>query len=176
MLSGRNTTIREGIANAGSHAGSIGGLAVTFVIIGTAQSVIANLFQENSSVVSIWGVIAVVLYLGILFVTTILVYEEKSLIGAIMGSISLFRKTWGEILLCCFFLGLFFSAVASVSLLPIVSIGFPSGDRVSLGATVALYEFVLLVAIMIGTTVMGILLTGLYTFAKTGNIPRAFYR
>jgi hypothetical protein len=100
--------------------------------------------------------------------------EVLHFIGAIRESLSLFRKTWGEILLCCFFFGLFFSAVASISLLPMIAVGVPSGDRVSLGITIALYEFVLLLALMIGTTVIGILLMGLYTCAKTGRTPEAF--
>jgi hypothetical protein len=101
------------------------------------------------------------------------VWREES-VRCDQGIVIAFRKTWGEILLCCFFFGLFFSAVASISLLPMIAVGVPSGDRVSLGITVALYEFVLLLALMIGTTVVGILLMGLYTCAKTGQIPEAF--
>jgi hypothetical protein len=176
LLSGRAATIREGLSNARSHVRSIAGWAVVFAIVGTVQSVLTNLYPENFSLVVISGIVVVFLYLVTLFVIPIFVFEEKSLIGATMGSLSLFRKTWGEILLCCFFFGLLFYAVAFISLLPMVIIGFPSGDRVSLGVTVALYEFVLLIAIMIGTTVIGILLIGLYTFAKTGRMPEAFLR
>jgi len=176
LLSGRSATIHEGLSNARSHVRSIAGWAVVFTIVGTVQSVLTNLYPENFSLVVISGIIVVFLYLVTLFVIPIFVFEEKSLIGAIKGSLWLFRKTWGEILLCCFFFSLLFYAVAFVSLLPMVIIGFPSGDRVSLGVTVALYEFVLLIAIMIGTTVIGILLIGLYTFAKTGRMPEAFLR
>ena len=140
------------------------------------QSVLINLYPENFSLVVISGIIVVFLYLVTLFVIPIFVFEENRLIGAIMGSLSLFRKIWGEILLCCFFFGLLFFAVAFVSLLPVISIGFPSRDPVFLGVTVALYEFVLLIAIMISTTVIGILLMGLYTFAKTSRMPEGFLR
>ena len=86
------------------------------------------------------------------------------------------ERPGGEILFCCFFFGLLFFAVAFISLLPLIRIGFPSWDPVFLGITVALYELVLLIAIMIGTTVIGILLMSLYSFAKTGRMPDGFLR
>jgi len=174
LFSGRTTTIREGLTSAGSHLGSITGWAVVFAIMGTAQPVILNRYPGNFSLVIISGIIIVFLYLATFFVIPILVFEDKSLIGAIAGSLALFRRTWGEILLCCFFFGLLFFAVAFVSLLPVAIIGFPSGNTLFLGITVALFEFVLLVAIVIGTTVIGILTIGLYSFAKTGRLPGMF--
>jgi hypothetical protein len=176
LLSGRAATVRDGLSNARDHLGSIAGWAVVFSIIGTIQSALVSLYPENFSLVVISGIIVVCLYLGTLLGIPVFVFEEKSLIGAIMGSLSLFRKTWGEILVCCFFFGLLFFAIAFVSLLPVISIGFPSDNPLFLGITVALYEFVLLVAIVIGTTVIGILLIGLYTFAKTGQMPGTFLR
>ena len=176
LLSGRAATVRDGLSNARGHLGSIAGWAVVFSIVGTAQSALVSLYPENFTLVVISGIIVVCLYLVTLLGIPVFVFEEKSLIGAIMGSLSLFRKTWGEILLCSFFFGLFFFAVVFVSLLPMISIGFPSANPLFFGITVALYEFVLLVAIVIGTTVIGILLLGAYTFAKTGRMPEAFLR
>jgi hypothetical protein len=176
LLSNLTATIHEGLSNARRHIGSIAGWAVVFAIVGTAQSILLNQFPENFSLSVISGITVVLLYLVTLFVIPILVFEEKNLIDAIWGSVFLFRKTWGEILLCCFFFGLLFFAVAFVSLLPAVIIGFPSDNPLSLGVTVALYELVLLIAITIGTTVIGILLIGLYTFAKTGRMPEDFLR
>ena len=174
LFSGRAATFREGLSTAGNHVGSITGWAAVFAIIGTIQSVILDQYPGNFSLVIISGIIIVLLYLVTIFVIPIFVFEDKSLIGAIAGSLSLFRKTWGEILLCCFLFGLFFFAVAFVSILPVAGIGFPSGNPLFLGITIALFEFVLLIAIIIGMTMIGILLMGLYTFAKTGRIPEDF--
>jgi hypothetical protein len=175
LLSGRAATIREGLFTARGHVRFIAGWAVAFVLIGTARSALVDLYPENFSLLVISGSIMVFLCIVMLCAIPVLVSEERSLFSAIRRSLWLFRKTWGEILLCCFLFGLFFSAVASVSLLPMVAVGVPSGDRVSLGITVALYEVVLLLTLMIGTTVIGILLMGLYTCAKTGRMPEAFF-
>ncbi len=174
LLSGRTATIREGLSYARRHLRPVAGWALVFAIAGTAQSVLMNLYPGDLFLMFISGIMVFFLYLVTLFVIPALIFEEKSLLGAITRSLSLFRQTWGEILVCCFFFCLLFFAVAFVSILPMVSIGFPSGDPVLLGVTVALYILVLAILIMISWAVIGILLVGLYTYAKTGRIPGMF--
>ncbi len=176
LFSGRTATIREGLSRIRGHLLSLTGWTMVFAITGTIQSVITNLYPEVNYLASGWSLVIIFMSILTLFVIPLLVFEDKSITGAVMGSLSLFRRTWGEIIICCLIFGLLFSAFASVSLLPMFIFGFPSGNMTILGVTVALYMLVLIIVIMIGTTVFGIFLTGLYSYAKTGRVPAIFER
>jgi hypothetical protein len=118
----------------------------------------------------------VVFFLGIVttFVIPVLVFEGKGIAGAVVRSLSVLKKTWVEIILCCLIFGLIAFAFGLVSLIPAVAIGFPSGSPVLIGASIGLYMLVLIIMIMVGSTAFGIVLVGLYDYVKTGRLPEAF--
>jgi len=174
LFSGRMAPIREGLSLAGKHIRPIAIWAVVFALFGTLQSVLLNLYPGDFFVIFILLIIFGLLGLVTVFVIPVLVIENMDLVGAIAGSLSLIKRTWAEIILCVFFFWLIAFVIGFLSLLPAVAIGFPSGNPVLLGVTVALYMLVLMILIFIFSTAMGIILVGLYTYAKSGRIPAMF--
>jgi hypothetical protein len=174
LYSGQTATLGEGLSHAKNHAGSIAGWAAIMAIAGTAQQFITALYPGDILLVFISMALICIFGFMTSFVIPLLVLEDRSLPGAVMGSFSLIRRTWAEIILCLFVLWLFAFVIAFLSLIPAIAVGFPSGNTGLLGITVGLYMFVLMVLVMIGTTLMGIVLVGLYTYGKTGRLPEMF--
>ena len=174
LFSGQTATLGEGLSHAKNHAGSIAGWAAIMAVAGTEQQFITALYPGDMLLVFIS--MAIIGIFGFLtsFVIPLMVLEDRSLISAITGSVSIFRRTWVEILLCMFTLWLFAFVIAFLALIPTVAIGFSSGNTGLLGITMGIYMVVLMVLVMIGTTLMGIVLVGLYTYGKTGRLPEMF--
>jgi hypothetical protein len=174
LLSGRIATLREGLSNAGNHLIPIAGWAVVYAIVATVQSVIVNLYPGDLFLTIISGIFFLPLGLITVFVVPVVVLEGKGLPGAVMESLALIRKTWGEIIVCFFVYIVLWFVVAFIALIPAVAVGFPSGDPVLLGLSMGLYLLVLMLLIMLYSTTVGIFLVGLYTYAKTGQVPEMF--
>jgi len=174
LFTGQMTTLREGLSHAGRSAVPITVWSVVMAAAGTAQSAIMALYPENLLLTLI--VLLVVCLIGFLttFVIPLIVLEGRDLVHAVVGSFTLFRRTWAEILLCVFIFWLFAFIIGVLSLIPAVAIGFPSGNVALLGITMGLYMLVLMVLTMVGTTLMGIILVGLYHYAGTGRLPEMF--
>lgn len=174
LLSGRTATIREGLSGAGNHLLPIAGWAVVYGIIASVQSVVVYLYPGDLFLTFMSAILFLPLGFITVFVIPVVVLDRKSLAGAVMESLSLIRKTWGEILVCFFVWIVLWFVVALVALIPAVAIGFPSGNPVLLGLSMSLYLLVLMVMIMIYSTAVGIFLVGLYTYAKTDRVPAMF--
>jgi len=171
LLSGRTATIREGMSNAGNHLLPITGWALVYAIVATVQFVIMNLYPGDLFLTIISGIFFLPIGFITLFVVPVIVLEGKGLAGAVMESLSLIRKTWGEILVCFFVYIVLWFVVAFVALIPAVAVGFPSGDPVLLSLSIGLYLLVLMILIMVYSTTVGIFLVGLYSYARTGRVP-----
>ena len=61
-----------------------------------------------------------------------------------------------------------------ISMIPMIAIGFSSGSVAAAGAIIVASMLVMCILIFIGSTVMGITITGLYTYGKTGTLPAMF--
>jgi len=116
-----------------------------------------------------------------LFVVPMLVLENKRLSCAIAESCSLIKKIWGEIICCFLIFGLILLVISLTSLLFPITYGIVApgmlyfwrpGTEWIAGAT--LYMLAWFVLAMVGTTAGGISLAGLYSYAKTGQIPGEF--
>jgi hypothetical protein len=122
--------------------------------------------------------INIVLFILTLFVVPLLVLENKRLPEAVSGSFSLMKNVWGEIIVCFLLFGLVLAGVSLTSLLFRVVYGFvaphmllfwyPGGAWI---AGAALYMLVWYILTVIISTVGGISLFGLYTYAKSGRMP-----
>jgi len=118
--------------------------------------------------------IAACFYILTLFVVPIIVLANEDLIAAVTKSVSLFRKVWGEILVCFIIYFLIAFAVQMTSLIPMIAIGFSSGSTSAAGVVVVAYMLVMLLLLFIGSTILGITITGLYFYGKTGTLPAMF--
>ncbi len=174
LLSGQAMTIREGLTHAGRYLRPLGIWALIGALVGTFLSIVMNSFSGNFVILFIPMGVSFVFFCITLFVIPAIVLGNDNLIPAIWGSVLLFRKTWGEIVVC---LGIFFLimfALLLTSLIPMIFIGFSSGSSALAGAVVVLYMLVMLILIFIGSTVLGIAIVGLYTYGRTGTLSAMF--
>jgi hypothetical protein len=182
ILSGRAATIRDGLAQAGNCRWPL----VSWVVIGTLVGTALSVFMDPSTTTGgatgkiglIFAAMAVlaVFYLLTLFVIPLLVLGRESLGDAVMDSVSLFRKVWGEILVCFILFFLIVFAVLLTSLVPMIAIAFPTGSTAAAGAVVIAYMLVMIVLLFVGSTILGIAVAGLYSYGKTGIMPAMFER
>jgi hypothetical protein len=123
-------------------------------------------------------VINILLLLMSLYIVPVIVLENKRLIPALMGSVRLLMKTWREFLGCILVFGMIVLAVAAIGLLigqsPLLLNHdydfFLQMSRGQVLMTVVCYGFLLPCGILmaIGSMVLGIAVTKLYTYGKTG--------
>jgi len=174
ILSGKTISLKEGLARAWDHRVSLAGWAAVGALVGTASAFI--MYSETGNIpVTFLALGAVFLFCVLtMFVLPAIVIDNQRLVPAIRDSISLFRKTWGEVVVCfgIFFLILF--VLYFIFLIPIILIGFSSGSTASAGFAVILSMLVMIVLMFIGSTILGIATVGLYTTGRNGSLPQAF--
>ena len=179
LHSGRTAAVRDGLAQAGHYRGPLFRWAAAWALIGTlfssfmTPSAMTSVPQNLGLIYSIMAVMAC-LYVLTLFVVPLLVLADKDLVTAITGSLSLLRTVWAEVIVC-FVIYIFMAfAVLLTSLVPMIAIAFPSGSASAAVAVVVAYMLVMLLLIFIGSTILGITITGLYFYGKTGTLPAMF--
>jgi hypothetical protein len=138
-------TIRKGFAGARAHAGPLASLSIAMAIAGTILFVIASnenwdfttnvIFPlmdtfmpylwfipnqlEVMITISFFGTILfinIILLMVLLYVVPVIVLENKSLVPALAGSVTIIRKTWREMLGCLFVYGTLLLMVGVISL------------------------------------------------------------
>lgn len=174
ILSGRTLTLREGLSRAGNHVRTLAGWAVIGATMGTVLSFTTNNSTASFPVLLILMVATVIFGVLTLFVVPTIVMSNEGLAPAISKSVSLFRKTWGEIIVCAGIFFLICFGILLVAIVPISIIGFSSGSTAMVGIAVILYLLVMMVILFIGSTVVGIATLGLYEYGTTGIISREF--
>jgi len=174
LFSGRAITIREALFRAGSRMGSLAGWAVIGSLAGTALTLAMNNSPGNLALIAISLVIGVVFGVLTMFVIPAIILNGDGLFPAILKSLSLFRKIWGEIVICA---GIFVAIVFVIMLIavvPVSLIGFSTGNPAMIGVAVILYLLVMIILLFIGSTIMGIATLGLYMYGTTDRLPGAF--
>ena len=177
ILSGRVATMRDGFANARKHIKPLFMWAVIGALIGTLSSSVSNPSTTTNGLPGNFGIIILslvviaVFYLLTMFVIPLIVLGNESLVNTIVHSISLFRRLWGEIIACFIILFLIAFAVMFISLIPMIAIGFSTATA---GAITVAYMLVMIVLLFVGSTILGIAITGLYSFGKTGTLSAMF--
>jgi len=135
-------TIREGFFGARTHAGPLAALSIVMALATTI--LIAFVTSDNLSTISIqvidfflpypwflpdglglsitfWlmGIIlfvTIILFLALLYVVPVIVLENKGLVPALAGSVTLIRKTWREMLGCILVFGILVLLTGVISL------------------------------------------------------------
>jgi membrane-anchored glycerophosphoryl diester phosphodiesterase (GDPDase) len=157
-----------------THVFKIAVWAGMYALVATLQPVTAYLYPDDILLVLVSGMIFLPVGFVTMFVIPVIILEGKGLAGAVMESLTIIRKTWGEVLLCLTVWMVIWIVVAVAALIPAISIGFPSGNMGLINFSIFLYLLALMTMIIIYTTAAGILVVGLYTYAKTGCIPALF--
>lgn len=174
ILSGRRITLREGLSRVGNHIRPLAGWALIGALIGTAFFFFTNIYTPSISIILISVVITTIFGALTIFVVPAVVLGDEGLFTAIMNSVSIFRKIWGEIIVCAGIFFLIAFGILLVTLVPITIIGFSSGSAAMVGVAVVLNMLVWIVILFIGSAIVGIATLGLYSYAKTDRLPELF--
>ncbi|MDD1687547.1 hypothetical protein [Methanoregula sp.] len=199
-------TIRNAFAGVNAHAGTLAPLSISMAFVATlvfeliSQSQLISGFLHTidmalfylpyayyvpNGVTSMYYfsfrimIINIVLFLLALYVVPGIVLESKRLLPALVGSVTLMKKTWRELLGCILIFGAILLMVAAVALLIGQSPLLLNHDydfflQVSRGQilmTIACYGFLLgcCVLMALGSTVLGVAITDLYSYGKTNS-------
>ncbi|MDO9326785.1 MAG: DUF6159 family protein [Methanoregula sp.] len=124
--------------------------------------------------------INLLLFILTTFVVPFIVLEQKTLREAVVGSFAMMKKTWVEVAACAVFLGVVVSGVFLTYLLiqaahgmvtpPELLYAIPTDTWIAVGL---LYYLALFSVAFVMATVGGIAALDLYTYAKTGQMPKS---
>jgi len=174
LLSEKPLTVREGLSLAKNHIRPLLGWTAVGALLGTASNYITNSWTAGLAVTLLSMGVVFLFFVLTIFVVPAIVLDNRNVLTAVRESLSVFRKTWGEIVACfVLFLAIVF-VLYLVALVPVFFIGFSVGNAALAGFAVILTMLVMMVLIFIGSTVTGIATLGLYLYGTTGRIPLAY--
>jgi hypothetical protein len=166
-LKGEPATIRDGIALARQHVGTIFAWAVVTATVG----MILRSLQERAGLLGriLLGIVGIAWTVLTFFVVPVILYEDAGVGQAIKRSGSIFRQRWGEQFIGNATIGIAIFLIA----LPIILIGG------LLAATLPIVGIpVLVVAVgalmAVGAACTGVFNAALYRYATTGESSGAF--
>lgn len=170
LISGKRTILRGGFSRAVQSAPSLAGWAVVGAVLGTLNAYVTNIYYGNSPVILLSTVTIVAIFIVTIYVIPAIVLDGRKLAAAIMESLSVFRRTWGEIVVCFGIYMLLAFMISLISIIPITAIVFSSGSAVQPTTVVIMYMLLNLGIVIIGWTIIGIGTLGLYMYGKTGSV------
>jgi len=166
-LKGEPATIKDGLALARRHIGTIFVWAVVTATVG----MILRTLQEGSGLVGriLLGIIGIAWTVLTFFVVPVLLYEDLGVGAAIKRSGSIFRQRWGEQFIGNATIGIAIFLIA----IPIVLVG----GLIAAAAPIVGIPFLVIAigALMaIGAACTGVFNAALYRYATTGESSGAF--
>src|SRR5271157_872637 len=167
-MNGKDMTVKEGLAAATSHLGSI----IAWAVIAATVGLILHMIEDRAGFLGqiVASIIGGVWSLVTLFVVPVLAFEDKGVFSAMKESLELFKKTWGESVVGTISISLIFAAIGFVGLLLVLGTLFIESTTLFF---VALALFIVLIAVLaiLASAMQGIFTVALYTYAKTGSVP-----
>jgi len=174
IISGRTMTIRDGFSRTRDHLRILASWAAIGALIGSFVSLFSVGSTADIAVILPSVVLLLVFNVLTLFVIPSIVLNSRALVPAITESVSVFRKVWGETIVCfCMFLLIVF-AISLISIVPIIAIGFSAGSAGMVGFAILLNMLVMVCIVIIGVTVLGIAMLGLFSYGTTGTLSPEF--
>jgi hypothetical protein len=172
-LQGRTMTIGQGLAAAGSHLGPI----LAWTVVAATVGLVLRLIEDRAGVAGQIGAALVggVWTLVTMFVVPVLVFEDKSVVDAMKGSLGLVKKTWGESVVGSLSIGLVFFAIGAVGFVLVLA-ALLLNNTVVVYAAVALFIVLVAILAILASAMQGIFVVALYIYAKTGQVPAVFDR
>ncbi|MHB8586287.1 MAG: DUF6159 family protein [Thermoplasmatota archaeon] len=178
-FNGQTPTIKQGLKSAWEKKFRILQWAIVAATVGLILRILENAAQNSKSqLTQIVGQIAIMIagaawQVATYFVVPVLVSQDLGPFEAIKTSLSTMRRAWGESATGTITTGILFFLLAIPGILFIV---FGMGAATLAGALVGVGIGVLwLIAVwVVNTAVDGILVTALFRYASTGQIPEGF--
>lgn len=173
-LAGRPTTWQSGMNNALRHIGPI----IVWSLVAATVGTILRTISERAGLIGriVIGILGMAWTMLTFFVLPLIVLGDRKAAPAIKESGSMLRATWGEQLIGGASIGLGFSLLTLLVLLPIAGAVFAIVVGlwpIAIALGLVTVGYVLLLAIL-SSTLSGIYNTALYIYASTGQVPNGF--
>lgn len=171
-FNGGDPVLKDGLTKAWSKLGRIIQWAIVAATVGLIFRILRDQAKDNFLAQILLGLMEGAWNFVTFFAVPIAVYRDVGPIGAIKGSTSLVKRTFGETATGIVTTGLLFFVLGLLGLIPLF-IGF------ALGGVLAFVFFAIAVVYWISlaavnSAIDGILVAGLYKYANEGVMPQAF--
>ena len=170
-LNGGDPKVRDGLRYASKHVGKI----FLWSLISATVGIVLRLISERSNMLGkvVAWIIGLLWSLLTFFVIPVIIFEDKGVISSIKRSGQLFRKAYGEEIVGHFSIGLIFFGLALLGLIPLF-IAFLLKSILFMFAAGIFFVVYVLVLGIISSSLGGIFVAALYSYASTGNVPSSF--
>ncbi len=167
-LNGGDPTVRDGLRIAADNLGRI----LAWALVAATVGLVIKAIQQRVGIIGriVMGALGVAWTLVTYFVVPVLIYEKLGPWAAVKRSASLFKGTWGEMIVGNLGLGIIFFLAGTLGILFIVAGGLVGGMVGLLVGLVAAVVYWLVLAV-IKTAAEGVLVAALYRYATTGQVP-----
>lgn len=167
-LGGGDPKVKDGLRIAFDN---IGRIIVWALVAGTVGMVIKAIQQRVGFIGKlVMGALGVAWTLVTYFVVPVLIYERLGPWAAVKRSASLFKTTWGEMIVGNLGLGIIFVLAALLGIIPI-ALGLAVGGVAAIAAGFIIAVVYWLVLAVVKTAAEGVLVAALYRYATTGQVP-----
>lgn len=167
-LSGGDPTVKDGLRVAADNVGRI----LVWALVAATVGMVIRAIQQRVGFIGkiIMGALGVAWSLVTYFVVPVLVYEKVGPWAAVKRSASVFKGTWGEMIVGNLGLGLIFMLAGFLGFVFVVVGGAVGGGTgLMVGFIVAVVYW--LVLAVVKTAAEGVLVAALYKYATTGQVP-----
>lgn len=177
-MNGGDPTIRDGFRGAFDRLGAI----FVWSLVSATVGVILRTIEQRAGIIGkiVSSIFGLAWSLLTYFAIPVMIFENAGVKKSIRRSAQLFKKTWGEAVVGQAGIGMFFSLLFVLGLIPLGLAIFLAVQgtlgvvaAIALGAGVIVYWIALAV---ISATLTGIFHVALYRYAATGEAPAEFPR
>lgn len=167
-LNGGDPKMKDGIRIAMDNVGRI----FVWALVAATVGMIIKAIQQRVGFIGrlIMGALGVAWTLVTYFVVPVLIYEKLGPWAAVKRSASVFKGTWGEMIVGNLGLGLIFF-LASLLGVAFIAVGIVIGGGVAIIVGLAAAVVYWLILAVVKTAAEGVLVAALYKYATTGQVP-----
>lgn len=166
-LNGGDPTVRDGLRVAMDNLGRI----LAWALVAATVGMIIRAVQQRVGFIGrlIMGALGVAWTLVAYFVVPVLIYEKLGPWAALKRSASIFKGTWGEMIVGNLGLGIIFFLAGLAGILFIIAGAAVGGVGLLVGLVAAVVYWLILGVVKAAAE--GVLVAALYKYATTGQVP-----
>lgn len=167
-LSGGDPKVKDGLRIAMDNISRI----LVWALVSATVGMIIKAIQQRVGIIGkiIMGALGVAWTLTTYFVVPVLIYERLGAWAAVKRSASLFKGTWGEMIVGNLGLGLIF-VLAGLLGVPFIVLGALFGGVTGLMVGLIAAVIYWLILAVVKAAAEGVLVAALYRYATTGQVP-----
>lgn len=170
-LQGGETTVSDGMKEAGKNALNILRWALFSATIGIILELIDTITRERFDILN--SILGIAWSLATFFVIPVMVFEKRTPLNALKASAALFRQRWGEAIRGMVGIGLPIIIMGLIGLLVLIGATQVLPEAVVL-SLFAIFIFYVIALVFLYSSLNSIYVAALYHFAATGEVKGGF--